>query len=233
MAINQITVEDVLDALEVIGTPASATAISQELDFAKKSAVVTSILESLVSAGTVDKGTSIYGFDTYVLAPVAEVVEEDEEWDDDEECCDDEDDDPCCDEIASDPIDEKLIENQREVADGYLPRVDAVDYEIPEDAKGYKIVVTDFGFTVTFPDNGQNYDIGREERVVVINNEYRAAVTTPEEILGSLQEYTTSKGYKHFVVRDMATGSALAPGRINMKPVIIFLEVERHNKAGF
>ena len=229
MAIT-VTKDDVMNALEALGVPASATAVSVKVGFTKKSSVVSALLAELVDDGEVAEGLSPNGFVTFGL--VEEEDEEEEDYEDDEDV---DDDDECCDDepVAVEPsINDKLIANQRSNSDGFLPRISSEDYEIPEDLKNYKIVVTDYGFKVTFPDNGQDYDIDRTERVVVINNEYRVAVSTPEEIMGAIQEFTAGNGWKHFVVRDVATGSALAPGRVNMKPVIIFLEVERHNKAG-
>lgn len=236
--INNITPEVVKEALASMGTPGSATAVSQACGFTKKSETVTNILEELVAEGDVIRGTSVYGFVTYELN--ADVEDED----DGDPCCDDpcadydgDDEEDYADEVDDEPfideLEDKLVENQR-VSTAELPRVEAeMDYSIPENLNGYRIVVTDSGFQVSAPDRGVPYTIARNERMVVINNEYRVAVESPEDLLGSIQEYTQARGWRHYVVRDVESGSALAPGRVNMKPVILFLEVERHNKAGF
>jgi hypothetical protein len=238
--INNITPELVKEALASLGAPGSATAVSQACGFKKKSETVTNLLEELVSEEEVIRGVSAYGFVTYELNPDAEEDYDDDD-DEDDPCCDD----PCADsnttsdaeEVDDEPfideLEDKLVENQRATR-AELPRVEAeLDYSIPENLNGYRIVVTDNGFQVVAPDRGVPYTLARNERMVVINNEYRVAVESPEDLLGCIQEYTQARGWRHCVVRDVASGSALAPGRVNMKPVILFLEVERHNKAGF
>jgi len=108
---------------------------------------------------------------------------------------------------------------------------DETSVEMPVDSFGYEIEDLSKGFRITFPNNS-THAITKSQRVLVINKEKHLLISNPEDILGAISEYCRVAQITNYVVRDMALGRAIDPSEINHNPCLIFLTIERHNKAG-
>jgi hypothetical protein len=209
MSNNNITAVSVFEV--ILNNPnLSATGISRECGYSKKSAIVAECIDILYNDDFITE-TQVSNFFVYnaaagitleavtakyeptpVVAPAASDV------------------DPGMDRINN-------------------PKVE--EWDMPSNLNGYSILVTDIGFDVTFPD-GTVHTIDRHERIIVINKTKHVAVTTPEGMLQAIHNYVEAKGWAHYVVTDVTTGQSITPKSVNLRPVLIFLGIERHNKAG-
>ena len=102
---------------------------------------------------------------------------------------------------------------------------------IPVDTKGYTVEAASRGFRVTLP-NGNVHNCSRTQRILVINEEKHLLIKTPESILQAIKQYCTATQIEHCVLRDMSVGRIVGAEDVNTNPVLIFIAVERHNKAG-
>lgn len=128
-----------------------------------------------------------------------------------------------------DEDDEEVVEEA--VEDDDLSGFDAKLAQIPVDTHGYNVAQTSDGFSVTLP-NGRVHTVSAKERILVINQEKHIALTTPEDIVASIVDYANEKNITHYTITDMSLGRTITPKMINTNPVLIFIEVRRHNKAG-
>ena len=127
-----------------------------------------------------------------------------------------------------------VVENSDAIEDNERYRVeefDNDDVEIPVESYGYVIEDLSKSFKVTFP-NENSHTINKTQRILVINKEKHILISKPEDILGAISEYCRVSQITNYVVRDLALGRAVDPTKINHNPCLIFLTVERHNKAG-
>jgi hypothetical protein len=109
-------------------------------------------------------------------------------------------------------------------------------FEIPEKSFGFTITKAEnprFAYTVTTPE-GKEIDLVSCERIISINQDadYRYIVSTPEDVMKAIIEYTTDKGFAHFLTKDISTNRYIASVDDVGQEVILFMEVTRHNKAG-
>lgn len=110
-------------------------------------------------------------------------------------------------------------------------------FVIPTATHNYKITEGEKGdgycFKITFPDGG-NVSLGERERLVVINDDkkYRFIVSEPEGILQAIGTFTQEVGYVHFLVTNMSSGKYVKSVGELGRDVILFLKIDRHNKAG-
>lgn len=207
MSNNTITLEEVIAVLEEndnVGL--SITAISKKLGYSRKSAVVEDVIWNAVDAGSLVESNNGQ-FNVYTIPEDEDLPEEDFEDDEAME-------------------DEEVVEE-----DDDLSGFDAKLAQIPVDTHGYKVAQSSDGFSVTLP-NGRVHNVSAKERILVINQEKHIALTTPEDIVASIVDYANEKNITHYTITDMSLGRTITPKMINTNPVLIFIEVRRHNKAG-
>ena len=206
-----VTYESIYRAVISNEAGMSLTAISKALGFTRKSSVVEEIANDMLDDGIlyVDSDGP---FDKYkVVSGISLADVQDNDY-----CDEDGDNDNDYDECYGDgDCDDEPLVNEPELKEGE-------HYTIPEDSRGYVIDRSRLGFTVTFPDTGNSHQLAHDERILVINDERRVVVVTPEDLLAELEEFSSAKGYRHYIVKDVATGSALAPNNIDLRPVVIF-----------
>jgi len=116
---------------------------------------------------------------------------------------------------------------------GEIEAFDEDTVEVPEDAfeRGYVIEELSKGFKITLP-SGRSYTLPKSQRILCINGEKHLLLKAPEEVLYAIDHYASTNGYKNYLVKDLSVGRVAAPSDINKNPVIMFITVERHSKAG-
>ncbi len=127
-----------------------------------------------------------------------------------------------------DSVDE---EEETEEVDEVLHSVDFNDVCVPVDTHGWTIEETSKGFKTTSPE-GNVYSITKTERILVINGVKRILVKHPEDIPAAINMYAEDMQIKNYFVRDFYLGRSVTPQSVSTNPCIIFVQVERHNKAG-
>jgi hypothetical protein len=125
-------------------------------------------------------------------------------------------------------LDENVLANHEKYS---VSEFDPNSVEIPVDCRGYDIAETSKGFRVVFP-NASVHNITRTQRILVINGEKHILIKSPENILGAIQSYCALTQIENCVLRDLSVGRIVDPENVNCNPVLIFVAVERHNKAG-
>ena len=79
-------------------------------------------------------------------------------------------------------------------------------------------------------------EIGPTERVLVLNKNTFFIVDTPESIINAVMQYTYENSIGSYAIRDVMTNTMAQPSErgsdINSENALIFLTIERHNKAG-
>jgi len=209
--------DEVLDVLtEAIGAM-SATAISKEVGYTKLSPRVYDILAELVDDDEVDKYEGSKGYDVY------QRIEVDAEADDDYEEEDDE------------------IEDSGDIEDNNLLPQEITIRKIPEDDHDYEIEAIAKGHTlITFPEvdedgNEKTTILEPNEQLVVINQNpaFRFVVSSPDEVMEAINVFTTEQGISTYLVTDTSTGKSISDaGELDGDVVVIFLNIQRHDKAG-
>lgn len=181
----------------------SATAISQGLGFSKKNASVAELIDQMVDDGDL---VEVDGgsFTKYAVAKKSSEKATAK---------------TATVEADDDPVEDALL--------GFDP----TSVTVPVNSHGYEIVENSKGFKVTFP-SGNSHQITKTNRILVINEDKKLLVYQPEDILFAINDYCRDKQIANFVIRDLSVGRAVRAKDINTNPCIIFVQVERHNKAG-
>ena len=182
----------------------SATAISQGLGFSKKNVSVTELIDQMVDDGDLVE-LSAGSFTKYAAAKKSAKKASAKT------AAVEADDD--------DPVEDALL--------GFDP----TSVTVPVNSHGYEIIENSKGFKVTFP-SGNSHQITKTNRILVINEDKKLLVYQPEDILFAINDYCRDKQIANFVIRDLSVGRAVRAKDINTNPCIIFVQVERHNKAG-
>ena len=208
--------DKVLDVLQDADGALSATAISKEVGYTKLSPRVYDILTELADSGIVDSYLHSNGYVVYLYL--------DDGCDEDE--CDEE-----CDEDECDG----------EIEDNNLMPQEIVDRKIPEDDHGYRIEMLPKNHVkITYPEldedgNEKSTTLEPNEQLVVINQNpaFRFVVSVPDEILEAINIFTTEQGISTYLVTDTSTGKCVDDITTDLddKVVVIFLNIQRHDKA--
>ena len=201
----------ILGVLE--GEEMSATAISKALGYTKLNARVSNALQILINDGVICKSTHHNGFVVYFLNN-----------------SDDEDD-----EVDEDEVDEDIENKDNNV----MPR-EITGSSISQDNHGYIIEsLPKDHVKIIFPEkdeNGNDKSIILEsyEQLIVINNSplFRFIVSKPDEILDAIGICTAEMGITTYLVSDTSTGKAISSVKDINKTSIVFLNINRHDKAG-
>lgn len=131
-------------------------------------------------------------------------------------------------------------EEEEAVAEDVPPVREVEEITLPTNLNGYDIETLEKGHVkVIFPNEGgeeENFTVLEPgERLLVINQneEYRFAISTPEQLLQAIGIYTAEQGITTYIVTDTATGNSISDANeVDMKVAIIFLAISRHDKAG-
>jgi hypothetical protein len=183
----------------------TGTALAKAVGFTKNSNTTKAAIDSLLSAGRIKKVQDERGYDAYQVIVVRPAAQA------------------------------APVSASTEGQDPDQPI--RPDFAIPVNTRGYKVekVTGRFTYRVTPPNGGKAIELTKTERLLVINDDvnYRYVVDDAESILQAIAEFTNEVGYSTFIVKDMATGSAIANQKdITNDSVILFLGISRHNKAG-
>jgi len=207
---NDVSKKDVLNAVRGATEAMSATAFSKILGFSKKNARVADLLEELTSDDQIacdDSG----GFVKYSSKTVAKKGA------------------PSKESSSKDSTPKNESDKVKvEVLEGFDPE----SVRIPVDLHGYKIEDKKNGFQVRVP-NGREYFVSRQQRILVINMDKKILVEQPEDVLFAIDDFCRKGGITNYILKDLSVGRAVLPQNVDKSPVIIFVQVERHNKAGF
>ena len=195
-----VTKKEVLAVVKDSGEAVSATAISKELGFSKKSNVVCDFLEELISDGCVSADNN-GSFTKYSFLKSKAAVAPKEEK-------------------KSGPVNEAL------------GAFDPSSVRIPVDLHGFDIEENSRGFKITTA-QGNVHQITKTQRILVINEKKKLLVYQPEDVLFAIDDYCRKEQIQSYILKDLSVGRTIAPKDINMNPCIIFVQVEKHNKAGF
>lgn len=208
---NDVSKKDVLNAVRGASEALSATAFSKILGFSKKNARVADLLEELANDDQIavdDSG----GFVKYSSKTVAKKGSSSKD---------------------SAPKKDSTPKNESDnVKSEALGSFDPESVRIPVDTHGFKIEDKRNGFQVRFP-NGREHFISRQQRILVINMDKKILVEDPEDVLFAIDDYCRKGGITNYILKDLSVGRAVLAQNVDKSPVIIFVQVERHNKAGF
>ena len=197
----------------IIGTPLTANGIAKSLGYNKATDRIKNMIIAMVKVGELVENNS----DRYTTyrKPTSTILQvENPTNNDDDDCSDDMPDDDSVDEAE----------------------VSVATFEIPSNSFGFTVTKSNnprFAYTVATPE-GKEIDLVSCERIISINQnaDYRYIVSTPEDVMKAVGEFTHAMGYAHFLIKDISSNKFIAnPGDIG-QDVILFLEISRHNKAG-
>lgn len=179
----------------------SLTAISKDLGFSKIDKKIAEIVINLKNDGFVEETTILGKYKAFY--------------------------------ISSDPKKENLT-STKEVSRTNTTQ-DYSKYKLPKNSHGYTIEETSSGYKVTMPNGNSSVDLEAGERLLVLNNDesFQFVISKPEEVFEAIRLYTTEKRIGSFLVKNMETNENIDKASIDkiMDTVIIFVGVERHNKA--
>jgi hypothetical protein len=105
-----------------------------------------------------------------------------------------------------------------------LPAVDLPGFDA--------VAMKDGSVEVTGPKK-QTATLAPGEYLVVINNDFSYAATTPAEVIAAISDYAKDKGMATFTVKNMKTNSVIGTDKdIELgESRILCLEIAKHNKA--
>ena len=182
----------------------SATALAKSIGYSKSNDRVKRVIESMVDAGTLMAATSDLGYELYSL-------------------------------VAASSGGVRAAEAACNVS---TPAQSAPTpgYTLPSKSYGYSVsTATDgrFAYNINMPD-GKELQLTKSERLFVINQDanYRFIVEDPEDIMTAIGTFTQEAGYAHFLVKDLASEKHIKSAADLGTDVVLFVSIERHNKAG-
>lgn len=111
-----------------------------------------------------------------------------------------------------------------------------IEYTLPQKLHGYKLTESskpDYEFQVGTPD-GVVVDLPLQQRILVINRDsnYRFILEHPEDLFKAIRIFTDEMNYAHFLVKEISSGQYIKSSEDLSTDVLLFIEIQRHNKAG-
>lgn len=194
-----------IEKLTEARTALTGTALAKAVGYTKNSASTKAAIEELLGEGRIARGVNALGYNAYSIV------------------------------VHTAPPVEPAVTTGTEQLDPDQPI--HPDFEVPVNPRGYTIerVSGRFTYKITPPKGAAEIVLTAHERLLVINDDpnYQYVIDDAEGVLQAIGEFTAEVGYTTFIVKDMSTGKAIATKTdVTNDAVVLFLQIDRHNKAG-
>jgi len=232
-----ITIEEIIKKVGTDEESAmSGTAVSKKLGYSKSNKNVNQLLNETASDPKNKFGLKTKKTRGFFVYWIGEKVESSDSKEETASITKEEVSDPAF--GASDPTTpESDSEFDRGIRDQLNIVADNMEIQIPINKHGYSVDVNydHGGYDIVDP-TGKSFHLNQSERLLVLNldNKYRFIVDKPEDVIRALAIYSQDKGIRNYVVTSMETSSPIMQQdlKTSMNFILMFLKVQKHNKAG-